>query len=67
MIGFPAITLPGGFSPPDKDAPLGIPIGLEFLGRPWNEPLLIEIAYSFEQASQFRKYPQESVFHVYNA
>jgi Asp-tRNA(Asn)/Glu-tRNA(Gln) amidotransferase A subunit family amidase len=56
-IGFPAITLPGGFSPPGKDAPLGIPIGLEFLGRPWNEHLLIEIAYSFEQASQFRKPP----------
>ena len=57
MIGFPAITLPGGFSGPSGDAPLGIPIGIEFLGRPWSEPLLIEIAYSFEQASQFRKNP----------
>ena len=60
IIGFPAITLPGGFSRPDRDAPLGIPIGIEFLARPWNEPLLIQIGYSFEQASQFRKYPQSA-------
>jgi len=60
MIGFPAITLPGGFSRPDKDAPLGIPIGIEFLARPWSESLLIEIAYSFEQVSQFRQYPQSA-------
>ena len=57
VIGFPAITLPGGFSRPGADAPLGVPIGIEFMGRPWNEPLLIEIAYSFEQATLFRKSP----------
>ena len=58
IIGFPAITLPGGFSSPDNDAPLGVPIGIEFLGRPWSEFMLIEMAYSFEQASQFRKHPK---------
>ena len=60
VLGFPAITLPGGFSRPDNNAPLGVPIGIEFLGRPWSEPLLIKIAYSFEQASLFRKYPQSA-------
>jgi Asp-tRNA(Asn)/Glu-tRNA(Gln) amidotransferase A subunit family amidase len=55
VIGFPAITLPGGFSASNIDAPIGVPVGIEFLGRPWNEPLLIEIAYAFEQASHSRR------------
>lgn len=60
VIGFPAITLPGGFSRPGKDAPLGVPIGIEFLGRPWSEPLIVEIAYAFEQATQFRINPDSA-------
>ena len=57
VTGFPSIAVPAGFSSPTPDAPLGIPIGMEIIGRPWSEPLLIEIAYSFEQASRFRKAP----------
>ncbi|MCL2130558.1 MAG: amidase family protein, partial [Treponema sp.] len=57
VTGFPSITVPAGFSQPDVNAPLGIPVGMEIMGRPWSEPLLIEIAYSFEQASVFRKAP----------
>jgi Asp-tRNA(Asn)/Glu-tRNA(Gln) amidotransferase A subunit family amidase len=55
--GFPAITVPGGFSPPSADAPIGIPIGLEFLGRPWTEGKLLKLAYSLEQAAKFRRSP----------
>lgn len=57
VTGFPAITVPAGFSPPTKDAPLGIPVGIEFLAKPWQEPLLLTIAYSFEQACPVRKPP----------
>jgi Asp-tRNA(Asn)/Glu-tRNA(Gln) amidotransferase A subunit family amidase len=57
LTGFPAITLPGGFSTPTTDAPLGVPVGIEFLGRPWSEVDLISVAYSFEQATRFRKPP----------
>ena len=57
VTGFPSILVPAGFSKPEPDAPLGIPVGMEIIGRPWSEPLLIEIAYSFEQATQFRKAP----------
>ena len=57
VIGFPSITVPAGFSAPDPNAPLGIPVGLELIGRPWSEPLLIEIAYGFEQATRVRKAP----------
>lgn len=55
--GLPAITVPGGFSPPTKDAPIGVPLGVEFLGRPFAEPLLFRLAYGFEQATQFRRNP----------
>jgi Asp-tRNA(Asn)/Glu-tRNA(Gln) amidotransferase A subunit family amidase len=57
VTGFPSIAVPAGFSVPTRDAPLGVPVGMEIIGRPWSEPLLIEIAYGFEQASQFRKAP----------
>ena len=57
VTGFPSIAVPAGFSPPAPDAPLGVPVGMEIAGRPWSEPLLIAIAYAFEQVSRFRKAP----------
>ncbi|MDD4542052.1 MAG: amidase family protein [Eubacteriales bacterium] len=54
--GFPSIAVPGGFAP-SAEAPIGVPVGLEIAGRPFSEAVLIEIAYSFEQLSQFRKAP----------
>lgn len=57
VAGFPAITVPAGFSTPSADAPDGIPVGIEFLSRPWDEPKLLEIAYSYEQATKHRKLP----------
>ena len=35
-----------------------LPVGISFFGRAWSEPLLIEIAYSYEQGTKFRKAPQ---------
>ena len=55
--GFPAITVPGGFSTATQTAPIGVPVGIEFLGRPWSETKLISIAYAFEQATRFRRAP----------
>lgn len=57
VTGFPSISMPAGFSEPTESAPLGVPIGLEILGKPWSEPDLIEIAYSFEKAANYRKVP----------
>ena len=57
VTGFPAIVVPGGFSTPDENAKIGVPVGMEILGRPFDEGRLIEIAYGFEQASHFRKEP----------
>lgn len=49
--GYPNITVPMG----DID---GLPVGLSFFGKAWSEPLLIEIAYAFEQGTQKRIVPQ---------
>lgn len=54
--GFPSIAVPAGFAP-DENAPIGVPVGMEIIGRPWSEGKLIEIAYSFEQHSHFRRAP----------
>ncbi|MDR3591716.1 MAG: amidase family protein [Negativicutes bacterium] len=58
--GFPAITLPGGFSRPTASAPVGVPIGIELLGRPWTERKLIKMAYSLEQATLYRQPPKST-------
>jgi amidase len=60
VTGFPAITVPAGFSSPTPTAPLGVPVGMDILGKPWSEAKLLSIAYSFEQATHFRRPPQST-------
>jgi Asp-tRNA(Asn)/Glu-tRNA(Gln) amidotransferase A subunit family amidase len=55
--GFPAVSFPGGFSPPTASAPLGVPVGLEILGPEWSELTLLKLAYAFEQGAQARRPP----------
>ena len=51
ISGYPSITVPAGFVS-------GLPIGLSFISKPWNEKQLIEIAYAFEQTTGVRKPPE---------
>ena len=60
LAGFPAISVPAGFSTPTVSAPIGVPVGIEFLGPPFSEPQLLQIAYGFEQATCARKPPQST-------
>jgi amidase len=55
--GMPAIAFPGGFSTPDVDAPAGVPVGIELLGRDWCEGELLGYAHAFEQALRVRRRP----------
>lgn len=36
----------------------GLPVGIEILGKPFDEPTLIELGYSFEQATDHRQPPE---------
>ena len=57
VTGFPSIVVPGGFTKPTGAAAIGVPVGVEFLGRPWTEGLLIEIGYAYEQGTKHRRPP----------
>lgn len=50
ISGYPDISVPMGFI--DE-----LPVGISFFGKAWSEPTLLEIAYSFEQATKHRKAP----------
>jgi amidase len=51
ISGYPNITVPMGFIS-------DLPIGVSFFGRAWSEPILLEIAYAFEQGTKHRKPPK---------
>ncbi|GFF36327.1 glutamyl-tRNA(Gln) amidotransferase subunit A [Aspergillus udagawae] len=58
LTGRPAICLPAGFSPHTESAPLGVPIGLELMGKPWQDNDLLDIAEQFERVIQGRRQPE---------
>lgn len=51
VAGYPSITVPAG-------QVAGLPVGISFFGRAWSEPLLVRLAYAFEQATRARRPPQ---------
>jgi amidase len=51
VAGYPHITVPAGFV-------FGLPIGISFAGRAWSEPVLIKLAYAYEQATKHRRPPR---------
>ena len=51
VAGYPNITVPAGEA-------FGLPVGVSFFGRAWSEPMLLRLAYAFEQMTQARKPPR---------
>lgn len=51
VAGYPHVTVPAGFL-------FGLPLGLSFIGRAWSEPVLLRLAYAFEQAAKARRPPR---------
>ena len=51
VAGYPNINVTAGFIS-------GLPVGISFFGRAWSEPVLIRLAYSFEQATKARQAPR---------
>ena len=54
ITGLPAIVVPAGLNAD------GMPIAIEFLGRPFSEPKLIQVAYAYEKASRRRVAPKSA-------
>lgn len=52
LAGVPAISLPAGLSEE------GLPIGLQIIGPHFSEPRLLQAAYQFEQALNFKEKPK---------
>ena len=51
VAGYPNITVPAGDI-------LRLPVGISFFGRAWSEPVLLKIAFAFEQGTKARKPPK---------
>ncbi|MGH9703137.1 MAG: amidase [Candidatus Acidiferrales bacterium] len=49
FTGLPAISVPCGFTRS------GLPIGLQLIGRAWEEVRLLQIAYAYERATEWHK------------
>ena len=51
VAGYPAITVPAGFAG-------ALPVGITFMGTAFSEPVLMKLAYAFEQATRARHAPR---------
>jgi len=51
VAGYPHVTVPAGFV-------FGLPVGISFFAKAWQEEKLIRYAYAFEQATQYRRQPR---------
>lgn len=53
LAGLPGISIPAGLNNE------GLPLGLQLIGRPWEEGDLMNIAYTLETATEFSKKPEK--------
>lgn len=51
IAGLPGISIPCGLSD-------GLPVGLQIIGRHFDEGKILNVAYAFEQANKFNAKPQ---------
>ena len=47
VTGLPAISVPGGFTA------AGLPVGIQIVGRPYDDLGVLQLAHAFEQATGF--------------
>jgi Asp-tRNA(Asn)/Glu-tRNA(Gln) amidotransferase A subunit family amidase len=50
-LQWPALSVPSGYLGE------GLPVGLQILGRAWDEAKIIQFAYAYEQATHYRRPP----------
>ena len=49
LVGVPAISIPNGFGQNN------LPTGIQFIGPAWSEPVLIDLAHRFQQATDWHR------------
>ncbi|MGG1596599.1 amidase family protein [Paenibacillus naphthalenovorans] len=56
-MGLPALSVPAGFSSE------GLPVGLQFMGRPFGEGEILSVGHCYEQyASWYKELPKEEIW-----
>ncbi len=48
IAGLPAISIPAGFAN-------GLPVGMQIIGKPFDEETILRIAFAYEQATEWQK------------
>lgn len=48
LAGLPAMSVPCGFAQ-------SMPVGLQIIGRPFDEPTVLQVGYAYEQSTQWHK------------
>ena len=48
IAGLPAISIPAGFAD-------GLPIGMQIIGKPFDEETILRVAFAYEQATEWHK------------
>jgi len=51
MLQWPALSVPNGY------AGEGLPLGLQIVGRAWDDKKIVNYAYAYEQATSYRRPP----------
>ena len=49
LTGFPAVSIPCGFTPG------GLPVGVQLIGKPWQEGTLLAAAHAYEQSTDWHR------------
>jgi len=59
VAGYPHITVPAGHV-------FGLPVGISFISTAWQDAKLIQYAFAFEQATQYRRQPRYLSTTIFN-
>jgi amidase len=57
-LGFPAVDLPAGFTPPEPGAPIGVPVGIDLMAMPFQDASLISLAAGLERVLKAGRPPE---------
>ena len=49
LTGFPAVSIPCGFTPG------GLPVGMQLIGKPWQEGAILAAAHAYQQATDWHR------------